>query len=106
VTWDEVSILKNQKTLEDSLQDQKIPETPAMTLDLQSAAKAFLDMTVLLGKMRGISGIPLAYVMRYNLKSPNNTLYSDLTTDSPAFGRPGSAYSSVDKELIARATIL
>ncbi len=59
VTWDEVSILKNQKTLEDSLQDQKIPETPAMTLDLQSAAKAFLDMTVLLGKMRGISGIPL-----------------------------------------------
>jgi hypothetical protein len=63
VTWDEVSILKNQKTLEDSLQDQKIPETPAMTLDLQSAAKAFLDMTVLLGKMRGISGIPLAYVV-------------------------------------------
>jgi hypothetical protein len=52
--------LKNQKTLEDSLQDQKIPETPTMTLDLQSAAKAFLDMTALLGKMRGISGIPLA----------------------------------------------
>jgi hypothetical protein len=106
VIWDEVSILKNQKTLEDSLQDQKIPETPAMTLDLQLAAKAFLDMTVLLGKMRGISGIPLAYVMRYNLKSPNNTLYSDPTTDSPAFGRPGSAYSSVDEELIARAAIL
>ena len=43
-TWDEVSILKNQKTLEDSLQDKKVPETPAMTPDPQSAAKAFLDM--------------------------------------------------------------
>ena len=27
------------------------------------AAKAFLDMVVLLGKMQGITGIPLAYVM-------------------------------------------
>jgi hypothetical protein len=59
ITWEEVSILKNQKTLEDSLQDRKIPETPAMTLDTHSATKAFLDMVVLLGKMRGISGIPL-----------------------------------------------
>ena len=68
ITWEVVSIPKNQKTLEDSLQDRKIPETPAMTLDMQSAAKAFLDMVVLLGKMRGISGIPLAYVVQYNLK--------------------------------------
>jgi hypothetical protein len=105
VTWDEVSILKNQKILEDSLQDQKVPETPAMTLDMQSAAKAFLDMTVFLSKMRGISGIPLAYVVRFNLKSPYNTL-ANPTTDSPAFGQPGSAYSSVDEELIARAAIL
>jgi hypothetical protein len=106
VTWDEVSFLKNQKTLEDSYQDQKLPETPAMTLDLQSAAKAFLDMTVLLGKMQGISGIPLASIVRFNLKSPYNTFYADPTTDPPAFGRPGSLYSSVDEELIARAAIL
>ena len=64
ITWEVVSIPKNQKTLEDSLQDRKIPETPAMTLDMQSAAKVFLDMVVLLGKMRGISGIPLAYVVQ------------------------------------------
>ena len=106
VTWDEVSFLKNQKTLEDSYQDQKLPETPAMTLDLQSAAKAFLDMIVLLGKTRGISGIPLASIVRFNLKSPYNTFYADPTTDPPAFGRPGSPYSSVDEELIARAAIL
>jgi hypothetical protein len=78
-----------------------------MTLDLQSAAKAFLDMTVLLGNMWGIlSGIPLASIVRFNLKSPYNTLYGDPTTDPPAFGRPGSPYSSVDEELIARAAIL
>ena len=106
VTWDQVSILKNQKTLEDSYKDQKLPETPTMTLDVQSAAKAFLDMTVLLGKTRGISGIPLASVVRFNLKSPYNIFYADPTTDPPAFGRPGSPYSSIDEELIARAAIL
>jgi hypothetical protein len=105
VTWDEVSILKNQKTLEDSYKDQKLPETPTMTLDVQSAAKAFLEMTVLLGKTRGISGIPLASVVRFTLKSPYNN-FADPTTDPPAFGRPGSPYSSNDEELIARAAIL
>jgi hypothetical protein len=44
--------------------------------------------------------------VRFNLKSPYNTLYGDPTTDPPAFGRPGSPYSSVDEELIARAAIL
>jgi hypothetical protein len=34
-----------------------------MTLDTNQAAKALLDMVVLLGKMRGITGIPLAYVV-------------------------------------------
>jgi len=42
ITWDKVSILKNQKTLEDNLQDQKSPETPVMTLDPLTAAKVFL----------------------------------------------------------------
>ena len=63
-TWDEVSILKKQKTLKKSLQDRKTPKNPVMTFDTQSAAKTFLDMVVLLGKMRGISGIPLAYLTR------------------------------------------
>jgi hypothetical protein len=62
ISWDEVSILKNQKTLKDNLQDWKTPEFSAMTLDPQTAAKAFLEMTVLLGKLRGITGIPLTYV--------------------------------------------
>ena len=107
ITWDEVSILKNQKTLEVNLQDRKSPETPVMTLDPQTAAKVFLEMTVLLGKLRGITGIPLSYVVRFILMSPNNLTYDDpITRDYSPFGQPGSPYSSVDDELIARAAIL
>ncbi len=95
ITWDEVSILKNQKTLEDNLQDRKSPETPVMTLDLQTAAKVFLEMTVLLGKLRGITGIALSYVVRFILMSPNNLTYDDPIRDYPPFGQPGSPYSSV-----------
>ncbi len=50
------------KTLEDSLLDTKPPETPALTHKLHLAAKAFNDMLILLGKMRGIAGHPLSYV--------------------------------------------
>jgi hypothetical protein len=65
-TWDDIKTLTNQKTLEDNLLDTKQPETPAMTLDLQSAAKAFTDMLILLRKMQGIARHPLSYVPRYN----------------------------------------
>jgi hypothetical protein len=67
-TWDNIKTLTNQKTLEDSLLDTKQPETPAMTLDPQSAAKAFTNMLILLSKMHGITGHPLNYVPRSNLK--------------------------------------
>jgi hypothetical protein len=60
--WDAIKTLTNQKTLGNNLIDTKQPETPAMTLDPQSAAKAFTDMLILLGKMRGIAGHPLSYV--------------------------------------------
>ena len=81
ISLDEVGILKNQKTLEDNLQDQKTPEPPVMTLDPQTAAKAFLKMTIFLGKLRGITRIPLAYFPRFTLKSPNNV--SLITSQSP-----------------------
>ena len=63
-------------------------------------------MVVLLGKMRGITGIPLAYVVRFILKSPNNLNFDDSIRDYSPFGQRGSPYSSVDDELIARAAIL
>ncbi len=61
-TYEEIKTLTNQKTLEDNLLDSKPPETPTMTLDPHSAAKAFSDMLIILGKMRGIAGHPLSYV--------------------------------------------
>ncbi len=50
-TYDRVKTLTNQKTLKDNLLDSKPPETLAMTLDPHSAAKAFSDMLIILGKM-------------------------------------------------------
>jgi hypothetical protein len=56
-----------------------------MTLDPQSAAKAFTNMLILLGKMRGIVGHPLSYVLHPNLKGPNNADIDHETEDPPAF---------------------
>ncbi len=55
MTWDDIKTLTNQKILKDNLLDTKQPETPAMILYPQSAAKAFTNMLILLGKMRGAS---------------------------------------------------
>jgi hypothetical protein len=104
--WDDIKTLTNQKTLEDNFLDTKQPETPAMTLDLQSAAKAFTDMLILLGKMRRIAGHPLSYDPHPNLKGPNDTDIDNETEDPPPFGQPGSPYFSIDDKLCRRAPIL
>ncbi len=105
-TWDDIKTLTNQKTLKDNLLDTKQPETPAMTLDLQLAAKAFTNMLILLGKMWGIAGHPLSYVPCSNLKGPNNANIDNETKDPPPFGQPGSPYFSIDDELCPQAPIL
>jgi hypothetical protein len=104
--WDDIKTLTNQKTLEDNLLDTKQPETPAMTLDPQLAAKAFTNMLILLGKMRGIAGHPLSYVPCSNFKGPNDANIDDETEDPPPFGQPGSPYFLIDNELCHRAPIL
>jgi hypothetical protein len=105
-TYDEIKTLTNQKTLEDSLLDAKPPDTLAVTLEPHLVAKAFNDMLILLGKMRGIAGHPLSYVPHLNLKGPNNADPDDETEDPPPFGQPGSLYVSIDDELCRRAPIL
>jgi hypothetical protein len=103
-TYDEVKTLTNQKTHEDNLLDTKPPETPAMTLDPHLAAKAFTDMLILLGKMPGIAGHPLSYILRPNLKGPNDADIDDETEDPP--GQPGSPYVMIDNKLCRRVPIL
>ncbi len=104
-TYEEIKNLTNQRTLKDNLLDSKPPETPAMTLDPHSAAKAFSDMLIILGKMRGIAGHPLSYVPRPTLKGPYDADMDDKTEDPLPFGQPGSPYVSTDNELCRRAPI-
>ncbi len=106
MTYDEIKTLTNQKTLEDNLLDSKPPETPAMTLDPHSVAKAFSDMLIILGKMRGIAGHPLSYVPRPTLKGPYDADTDDKTEDPPPFGQSGSPYVSINNKLCCRAPIL
>jgi hypothetical protein len=77
-----------------------------MTLDPQSAAKAFTDMLILLCKMQGVAGHPLNYVLQSNLKGSNNADIDDEREDPPPFGQPGSHFFLIDKELCHRAPIL
>jgi hypothetical protein len=106
MTWKDIKFLGSQKLLGNSLLDTKEPETPTMTLDSQSAAKAYTNMVVHLGKRQGITGIPLAYVVHYTLKGPYDAEIDDETEDPPSFGHPGSPYFLIDNELIAQAPIL
>jgi hypothetical protein len=76
-----------------------------MTLDPQSAAKAFTKMVVHLGKRWGITSIPLAYVVLCTLKGLNDADIDGKTKDPPPVGQPGSTYISIDNELIAWAPI-
>jgi hypothetical protein len=77
-----------------------------MTLDPHLAAKAFTNMLIILGKMRGIAGHPLSYAPRPSLKGPNDVDMDDETEDPPPFGQPGSPYVSIDNKLGRRAPIL
>ncbi len=93
MTYDKVKTLTTQKTLEDYLLNTKPPETPAMTLDPHLAAKAFIDMLILLGKMRGLAGHPLSYVPRPNLKGPNDVDIDDETEDPRLLASQGALMS-------------
>ncbi len=105
-TWDDIKTLTNHKTLEDNLLDTKQSKTPAMTLDLQLAAKAFTNMLILLGKMWGIAGHPLSYVPRSNLKRPNDANIDNETKDPPPFCQPGSPYFLINNKLCHWTPIL
>jgi hypothetical protein len=105
-TYDKVKTLTNQKTLEDNLLDSKPPETLAMTLGPHLAAKAFTNMLIILGKMRGIAGHPLSYVPCPSLKGSYNADMDDETEDPPLFGQPRSPYVSINNKLCGRAPIL
>ncbi len=89
-TYEEIKTLTNQKTLKDNFLDSKLPETPAMTLDLHSTAKAFSDMLIILGKMRGIAGHPLSCIPRPTLKGPYDVDMDNKTEDPRLLASQGA----------------
>jgi hypothetical protein len=95
-----VKLLKTPKQLEDEWRlGNKEPDYPIQTLDLASAAKTFDKTRTLLSRVRGVTGVPLSYVIRAILFPPHES-------DDPAFGEQEFAYTSIDSELISRAPIL
>ena len=65
VGLDTMMLLKTQKQLEDELRlGNKEPDYPAQTLDLASAAKTFDKTRTILSRVRGVTGVPLSYVIR------------------------------------------
>ena len=105
VQYDDIKLYQSQKTFEDDLVDAKEPAAPTMTLSQATAAACFTQMTTHLDKCRGVTGIPLGYVVRPTLKGPFDAP-EDGPEDHPPYGAPESPYPTIDAELSARARIL
>lgn len=92
--------IKIQREIEEKQKGVKVDLPTGLTLDVSiKAAKTFEAVVKHLGRYRGISGVPLSYVVRTQLLPPNQA------TD-PAVGDPHSKYASYDAEMIARAPII
>ncbi len=71
-----------------------------LTLDTSTTMKAFDKVRTISGQTRGVTGVPLLYVIRVALVPPEDD------NDNPAFGDEDSKYISLDMEMIAHAQIL
>ena len=91
--------IKIQREIEEKQKGIKVDLPTGLTLEQPiKVAKTFEAIVEHLGRYRGISGVPLSYVVRTQLLPPNQF------TDPPV-GDIGSAYSSYDAEMVARAPI-
>ena len=64
VTLVTMMLLKTQKQLEDEWSlGNKEPDYPAQTLNLASATKTFNKTRTILSRVRGVTGVPLSYVI-------------------------------------------
>ena len=66
----------------------------AMHLDNNQAARSFDQAVTILRHIRGVTGVPLSYVIRHKLIPPHSA-------DDPACGKVGSTYTTFDEELEA-----
>jgi hypothetical protein len=95
-----ISDLKDQKALEmDWTKQNPEHKLEPMQLDAQQAAQAFDQATTILRRIRGVTGVPLAYVVRHRI-IPD---FED--KDRPMVYRD-SRFTTHDKEMEARAPII
>ncbi len=95
-----ISNLKDQKALEQDWTKQN-PEhkLEPMQLDMQRAAQAFDQATTILRRIRGVTGVPLAYVVHHRI------ILDFDDKDLPMVYR-NSRFTTYDKEMEAWAPII
>ncbi len=95
-----IDLLQQQKPNEDNwAANNKEAEYTSLTLDTTTATKLFDKVKTILGRVCGITGVPLVYVIRV-------ALIPEEEKDNPPFGDEGTKYTSIDMETIACAPIL
>ncbi len=95
-----IELLQQQKQVEDNwATNNKEPDYPSLSLDTATATRVFDKVKTLLGQVWGVTGVPLMNVTRVALVPEDEN-------DDPPFGDKETKYTSIDMEMIARATIL
>jgi hypothetical protein len=95
-----IDLLRQQKQDKDNwATNNKEPEYSSLNLDTSTAMKVFDKIKTILGRVCGVTGVPLMYVIRVAL------IPKDEKADPPV-GDKDTKYTSIDMEMIARAPIL
>jgi hypothetical protein len=95
-----IDLLQQQKQDKDNWATKnKEPEYTLLTLDTSTTTKVFDKVKTILGWVRGVTGVPLVYVIRV-------ALIPEDEKDNPHFGDKDTKYTSINMETIARAPIL
>jgi hypothetical protein len=72
---------------------------PATVLEQKTANTTFEQIHSMLARILGVTGVPLAYVIRPDIEVQDED-------DDLSYSQTGTRYASIDLELIARAPIL
>ncbi len=100
IPYSGTNLLRQQKQDKDNwAADNKEPEYTLLTLDTATATKIFDKVKSILARVRGMTGVPLVYVIRV-------VLIPEEEKEDPPFGDEDTKYTSIDMETTARAPIL
>ena len=95
-----IDLLQQQKQDKDNwAADNKEPEYTLLTLDTATATKVFDKVKSIFAQVRGMTGMPLVYVIRV-------VLIPEEEKDDPPFGEDETKYTSIHMETTARVPIL